>query len=87
MYYNVHYISSAKLLKRYTNSSIRATCITRLDDASFESRKFMRISGHRSEMSLKSYSSRLGVQDKRIISDATLTQSWQMKTSTPADKI
>ena len=50
----------------------------------------MRISGHRSEMSLKSYSSRLSVQDKRIISDtlsdAALTQSCQMTTSTPADE-
>ena len=80
----------AKLSKRYTNHSIRATCITRLDDAGFESRKLMRISGHRSEMSLKSYSSRLSVQDKRIISDtlsdAALTQSCQMTTSTPADE-
>ena len=78
----------AKLSKRYTNHSIRATCITRLDDAGFESRKLMRISGHRSEMSLKSYSSRLSVQDKRIISDtlsdAALTQSCQMTTSTQA---
>ena len=80
----------AKLSRRYTNHSIGATCITRLDDAGFESRKLMRISGHRSEMSMKSYSSRLSVQDKRIISDtlsdAALTQSCQMTTSTPADE-
>ena len=46
----------------------------------------MRISGHRSEISLKSYSSRLSVQDKRIISDTlwddSLTQRYQMTTST-----
>ena len=42
----------------------------------------MRISGHRSKTSPKSYSSMLSVQEKRIISDtlsdAALTQSCQM---------
>ena len=40
----------------YTNHCIRATCITSLDSAGFESRDIMTVSGHRSESSLKHYS-------------------------------
>ena len=77
----------AKLSKRYTNHSTLATCITHLEDAGFESRKLMRISGHKSETLLKLYSC---VQGKRIISHtlslAALTQTCQMATSTSADE-
>ena len=40
----------------YTNHSIRATCITLLDDAGNESRHIMSVSGHKSESSICSYS-------------------------------
>ena len=39
----------------YTNRSIRATCITLLDDAGNESRH-MSVSGHKNESSIRSYS-------------------------------
>ena len=39
----------AKLSKRHTNHSIRATCITHLNDGGLQSWKLMRISGHRSK--------------------------------------
>lgn len=55
----------AKLSKTYTNHCVRATCITILDKNGFESRHIMGISKHRSESSLKLYSSRLS-DEKRI---------------------
>ncbi|XP_063952398.1 uncharacterized protein KIAA1958 homolog [Lytechinus pictus] len=42
--------------KLYANHCIRATCITSLDTAGFQSRDIMSVSGHRSESSLKHYS-------------------------------
>ena len=39
----------------YTNHSLRATCITILDNAGFESRDIMAVSDHKSESSLKHY--------------------------------
>ena len=46
----------ANLSQIYTNHSLRATCITRLDHAGFTSRDIMTVSGHRSENSIKHYS-------------------------------
>lgn len=52
-------IVEAELSKVYTNHSVRATAITlRLLCAGLPDRQIMAISGHRSESSLKSYSSR-----------------------------
>ena len=39
----------------YTNHSLRATCVTILDNAGFASRDIMAVSGHKSESSLKHY--------------------------------
>jgi integrase len=54
--------SISKLANRsmnYTNHSIRATSITEMDEAAVASRRIMRISGHKSEASIKNYSNRL----------------------------
>ena len=64
----------SKLSKLYTNHSIRATTITSLDHAGFEARHIMRTSGHKSEASIRSYSSRLSESKKREIS-STLSRA------------
>lgn len=48
-----------KFVMNYTNHSIRATSITEMDEAGVASRHIMRISGHKSEASIKNYSNRL----------------------------
>ncbi|XP_062597494.1 uncharacterized protein LOC134258910 [Saccostrea cucullata] len=60
----------AKLATAYTNHSIRATCITILDESGYESRHIMGISKHKSETCLKHYSSKLSEKRKRDMSDA-----------------
>ena len=42
--------------KRYTNHSIRATCISRLDSSGFEARHITAISSHKSESTIWEYS-------------------------------
>ena len=54
------------LSKVYTNHSLRATCITELDNQGFESRQIMAVSGHRSETSLKHYARVNSPQKKRM---------------------
>lgn len=48
-----------KFVMNYTNHSIRATSITEMDEAGVASRHIMRISGHKSEASIKNFSNRL----------------------------
>ena len=60
----------AQLSTFYTNHSIRATCITMLDECGYESRHIIGISKHKSESSLKHYSSKLSEKKKRDISDS-----------------
>lgn len=64
----------ACLSRRYTNHCIRATSISALDRAGLEARHVMRISGHKSESSIRSYSKRLCESKQRDISD-TLARS------------
>ena len=59
----------AKLSKTYTNHCLRATAITHLDAGGFEARHIMRASGHRSEASIRSYSSRLTESKQREMSN------------------
>jgi hypothetical protein len=47
---------AAALSKTYTNHCTRATAITTLDQAGYEARHIMRVSGHRNEALIKSYS-------------------------------
>ena len=60
----------AGLTKIYTNHSIRATCLTRLDSAGFEVRHIQAVSGHKSEESIKSYSKLCPDNKKRDMADA-----------------
>jgi hypothetical protein len=65
---------AADLSKEYTNHSIRATAVTVLDHSNFEARHIMRVSGHKSEASIRSYSRRLSENKQREISE-TLGQA------------
>jgi integrase len=55
----------AHLSMNYTNHSIRATSITEMDEAGVASGHIMRISGHKSEASIKNYSNGLSDKKKR----------------------
>ena len=55
-----------KLSQKYTNHCIRATAVSLLDECNFEARHIMRVSGHKSESSIRSYSY-LGVFRRFII--------------------
>ena len=61
---------NANLSQEYTNHSIRATAVTLLDHSNFEARHIMRVSGHKSESSIRSYSRRLPESKQSEISDA-----------------
>ena len=61
-----------ELSREYTNHCIRATAVSILDDNDFEARHIMRVSGHKSEASIKSYSRQLTESKQRQISP-TLT--------------
>ena len=56
------------LSKTYTNHCIRSTCITLLASHGLEARQIMRVSGHKSESSLRSYDHDNSVEQKRKIS-------------------
>ena len=60
---------SAKLSTVYTNHSVRATSITIIDNGGITSRHIMKVSGPRSETSLKYYSNRVSDRSKKEISD------------------
>ena len=47
------------------NHSIRATAITEMDEAGIDTRHIMRVSGHKSETSIKHYTSWLCEKKKR----------------------
>ncbi|XP_053390634.1 uncharacterized protein LOC128553491, partial [Mercenaria mercenaria] len=68
----------AHLSKRYTNHCIRATSISELDRNGIEARHLVRVSGHKSEMSIRSYSRRLCDEKQQQISD-TLAKALQKK--------
>ena len=59
----------AKLSMVYTNHSIKATAITDMDEGGIATSHIMRVSGHKSEESVKHYVRRLSVKKKREISD------------------
>ena len=59
----------AQLSCVYRNHSIRTTCITALDIAGISGHHIMKVSGHKSETSLKSYSHYVSDTKKREISE------------------
>ena len=59
-----------KLSQKYTNHCIRATAVSLLDECNFEARHIMRVSGHKSESSIRSYSRRLSEVKQKEISHA-----------------
>lgn len=63
-----------KLYKIYSNHSKRATSITIMDECRIASRHIMKVSGHKSETFLKSYTQNISVTKKKEIS-ATLSRS------------
>ncbi|WAR18438.1 hypothetical protein MAR_000276, partial [Mya arenaria] len=56
-------------LGTFTNHCIRATSISELDRNGIEARHLVRVSGHKSEMSIRSYSRRLCDEKQQQISD------------------
>ena len=58
---------------KYTNHSIRATCITLLDNAQFEARHIIAMTGHKSENTIKQYAKYCPNDKKRQMSDALAT--------------
>lgn len=70
----------AHMSKRYTNHCIRATTISELDRNGIEARHMVRVTGHKSEMSIRSYSRRLCDEKQQEISD-TLAKALQKKTN------
>ena len=58
----------AGLERELNNHSIRATSITVLDVNTFSNRDIMSVSGHNSETSLKTYTSRVSIQRKNEMS-------------------
>ena len=59
-----------KLSKVYTNHCISSTAVSVLDNNNFEARHIMRVSGHKSETSIRSYSRQLTECKQREISSA-----------------
>ena len=57
-----------QLSQRYTNHSVRVTSLQALEDANVEGRHIIRISGHKSEESIKCYARKLSAARKRSIS-------------------
>ncbi|XP_062574912.1 uncharacterized protein LOC134236784 [Saccostrea cucullata] len=58
-----------KLSREYRNHSVRATSITVMDIGGISGRHIMKVSGHKSKASLKSYSHFVSDKKKREISD------------------
>ncbi len=62
--------TAAGLSRRYTNHSIRSTCITLLDHSGFDARDICNVSGHRNEGSIRTYIGRPNDMKRQKLSDA-----------------
>ena len=65
--------TEAGLSRRYTNHSLRATCITLLDENGFQSRDICNVTGHRNERSIRTYIGRPNDRKRQKLSDALST--------------
>ncbi|KAH3815686.1 hypothetical protein DPMN_144217 [Dreissena polymorpha] len=61
--------TSAKLSQCYTGHCLRATAIQAMNDASYEARHIMFISGHRNEASICSYNRGCNITQKKSMSN------------------
>lgn len=68
---------STGLSREYTNHCVRSTSITVLNEAGFEGRHIVRVSGHKNEMSLKSYAHRVGENIYQKMSESLSSASGQ----------
>ena len=59
---------ASKCAARYTAHCLRATAITKMNDAGFEARHIMFMSGHRNESSIRSYNRNLSSEQKQRLS-------------------
>ena len=59
-----------KLENKYTNHSIRSTCISKLDECGFEGRHITAISSHKSESTIKQYSVKCPERKRKEMFDA-----------------
>ena len=66
-----------QLSYQYTNHCIRATGVSLLDECNFEARHIMRVSGHKSESSIRSYSRRLSEVKQKEISHSLSTACFE----------
>ena len=73
---------SVKLDGEYTNHSIRATVISTLDNAGFEARHIIQLSSHKSESTIKEYSTKCP-ENKRKEMFNSLTEAMTPKSKTP----
>jgi len=60
----------SKCTKNYTAHCLRATAIQNKNDAGFEIRHIMHMSGHRNESSMRSYNRDFSTNQKKAMSDA-----------------
>ena len=67
-------IKQAHLNGNYTSHNIRSTCITTLDNSGFEARHITAISSHKSEATIKTYSTKCPEKKRKEMYDA-LNQS------------
>lgn len=74
------------VIHRYTNHCLRSTSISILDQSGIEGRQIIRISGHKSEASIKSYSRNLTSHKKREIS-STLSKAVGLRVSNDIENV
>lgn len=75
---------AANLSKRYTNHSLRTTCIQILDEGGFASRDICNVSGHANERSLRTYVRQPCDAKKQRMSDAISSSTGNIPVSSPA---
>ena len=76
-----------QLSEMYTNHCIRATVVTLLSAEGIEARQIMRVTGHKSESSLRSYDSDNPAELKRKISNILAGSSPSSTTTSVSDGI
>jgi hypothetical protein len=76
-----------ELSQTYTNHCIRTTAVSLLDECNFEARHIMRVSGHKSESSILSYSRRLSEVKQKQISHSLSSACFNSKKASSSSEI